>query len=112
MPTATMTAIPDSEFRISNLEVYPNPYNPRKGDLNISFEATGHTDKIIVRIYTVSYRRIMEETEYGDFYGRSDVSIASRKLARLANGTYYAVIAGEGNGKRALSKPVELIVLR
>lgn len=69
-------------------------------------------DKITVRIYTVSYRRIIEATEYGSFYGRSTMSIASRKLQRLANGTYYIVIVGEGNGKKAVSKPVEIIILK
>jgi hypothetical protein len=109
--TATVTVIPDSEFRILNLEVYPNPYRPRAGDLTFSFDATMPADKITVRIYTVSYRRIIEVTEYGSFYGRSTVSIASRKLQKLANGTYYIVIVGEGSGSKTISKPVELIVL-
>jgi hypothetical protein len=104
--------IPDSEFRISNLEAYPNPYNPRKGSLTLSFDVTAPVNKVEIRIYTVSYRRIMEITEYGSFYGRSVVTIASRKLVRLANGTYYMVVAAEGAGKKATSKPAELIILR
>jgi hypothetical protein len=101
------------KLEIKDVLAYPNPYRPRAGDLIFSFDATRPVNKISIRIYTVSYRRIIEETVYGDFYGRSAVTIASRKLQRLANGTYYVVISGEGSGgEKAASKPVELIILK
>lgn len=92
---------------------FPNPYSPgRVGSLSFEFDATGAINKVTVRIYTVSFRRIIEAAEYGNFYGRSAVTVASRKLSRLANGTYYVVLAGEGPEGKSVSKPVELIVLR
>jgi hypothetical protein len=118
LPTGTATATPtialdSGHLTLDNILIYPNPYRPRAGDLWLSFDSAGLLNKISVRIYTASYRRIIDVTEEGDFYGRPAVSVPSRKLERLANGTYYVVLAGEGAGSgRITSKPAELIILK
>jgi hypothetical protein len=76
------------------------------------FDAAGTADKITVRIYTVSFRRIISETVGGTYTGISNVSLAAYKLSKLANGAYYAVLEAEAGGQRAVSKPVELIILK
>jgi peptidoglycan/xylan/chitin deacetylase (PgdA/CDA1 family) len=111
--TATPTIIPGTELRITDLLAYPNPYNPAKGDLMFGFDTNITVDRVTIRIYTSAYRRIMEETESGGFYGRSVVIIKSWKLGELANGTYYVLVSGEAaDGKKAAAKIVELVILR
>jgi hypothetical protein len=77
------------------------------------FDATRTASKIVIRIYTAAFRRVLEETVNGPYTGISTVSIAAYKISRLANGTYYVVLLGEGAaGEKAVSNPMELIILR
>lgn len=66
-----------------------------------------------VRIYSVSYRRVLE-TECGAVNTKEVTVIITRdKIARLAAGTYFMVVSGKSNGgEKAVSKPQELIILK
>ena len=66
-----------------------------------------------VSIYTVGYRRIME-TQCGAANTKEvTVSIPSTRIRNLGSGTYYLIVTGKsGNKDTAVSKPVELIILR
>lgn len=69
--------------------------------------------KLSVRIYTVSFRRVIEEAEDIHAAGETALTLAGRKFSRLACGAYYVVITGEtAGGETAVSKPVELIILK
>ena len=77
------------------------------------FDAERTAVKITIRIYTASFRRVFEEPVNGPYAGRSVAMLAAYRISKLASGTYYVVLAGEGvAGEKAVSKPVELIILR
>src|ERR1035437_6975308 len=112
-PTATNTAVIGDKFEINNPVIYPNPYSLHGGGLIIGMDLTRPADRINIRIYTVSYRQIADITESGYFLGRVKLPVPDRYLDRLANGIYYMKAAGEGYGnEKAVSKPVQLIILR
>lgn len=111
--TATNTAVIGNKFEIKNPVIYPNPYSLHGGGLLIGMDLTRPADRINIRIYTVSYRQIADITESGHFLGRVKLPVPDRYLDRLANGIYYMRAAGEGYGnEKAVSKPVQLIILR
>jgi hypothetical protein len=100
-------------LEIKDPVIIPNPYNPAKGDLNIRMNLTGQAIKISIRVYTVSFRRVIEETQDVSVYGLADISFAGGKFSRLASGIYYVVIKGEtADGETAAAKPKVLIILR
>jgi photosystem II stability/assembly factor-like uncharacterized protein len=104
-----------NEFAVGDPMLYPNPYNPDKGDLNIRIRVSGYAKTISVRIYTMAFRRIIETTTAQT--GTGDVTAvipaASGMLSKLASGLYYLIVRGtDTSGKEAESKPVEMIILK
>jgi hypothetical protein len=74
---------------------------------------SGQADKIKVRVYTASYRRVMEEEFRGAFVDGMTVDVAARRFARLGNGTYYIIaLAESSSGEKATSKLKTLIIIR
>jgi hypothetical protein len=105
--------VPSDKLEIKDLVIVPNPYNPMYGDFGMQVNITMPVDKIAIRVYTVSLRRIIEETQQGTISGIRTLSLPARKFSRLASGLYYIVVLGEAaDGKKAVSKPVVMVVLR
>jgi hypothetical protein len=114
-PTFTGTVIPDKEeFKIEDVVIMPNPYNPGRSDLKIGFEITQASKVIKVRIYTSGFRLIKQIAQVGNYVvGRNTIYIESRYFKNLANGTYYIIITAMNNkGVSVNSKPVVLIILK
>lgn len=112
-PTFTPTTALGDKFGIRDVVLYPNQYNSQTGDLRISFDATRPAAKITIRIYTVSYRRILEKTIGGPFVRWSTLSIPAESISKFTNGVYYVLLSGESTeGEKAVSKPADLIILK
>jgi hypothetical protein len=113
-PTLTNTPVNNQALAINNIVIYPNPYNPDKGDLNVKFELTQPGKLIRVRIYTSGFRMIKKITQTGNFTaGGNIINIENEYLSRLANGTYYIILSVINNtGITENSKPEILIILR
>jgi hypothetical protein len=74
---------------------------------------TGRVDKIKVRMYTVSFRLIIETAP--SYTGTDTVILIlpPAVLKRLSIGTYYVLVStGSASGKKAASKPHLLVVLK
>jgi len=111
--TITATIIQSDKLEIKDLLMVPNPYNPGKGNFGVRMTLTRQVVKLSIRIYTVSFRRIVEETENISASGQVTLSFAMHKFSKLGCGMYYVVITGEtAGGEKAASKPEELIILK
>lgn len=114
---ATLTATPaDAEnFKITDVLIYPNPYNPELGmPLTIRADFSQKHRKIKVKLYTPSLRCI-RTFDFPDspWAGERSLSVASSGIAGLANGNYYYIITAENEkGEKAKSKIPSLIILK
>jgi hypothetical protein len=81
--------------------------------MKIKISITQPAHELKLRIYTVSFRRIME-VELGAAASKEiTVVVPSSKLKRLSPGTYYIVAAGGSeDGANAVSKPQPIIILK
>ena len=117
-PTYTQTLVPDSEeYKIEDIVIYPNPYNPRNGqDLNISFKVSKRSKMIKVRIFTTGLRLIKQIIFADKIFNAgiiNTVEIPNRYLVWLANGAYYVIIYAKNiDGAEVKSKPETLLILR
>jgi hypothetical protein len=68
---------------------------------------------IKIRIYTVSFRRVME-FDCGAFNDKDNTAIIpASQLDNLASGTYHTVVIGVSKtGDKAVSKPCEIIIIK
>ncbi len=66
--TSTSTQNENRELKIENVFIYPNPYNPDKGDLRIGIEISGNIKLIKIRIYTTGFRLIKQFIISEDFF--------------------------------------------
>jgi hypothetical protein len=110
----TNTVAISGQLVINNVVIYPNPYNPSKGNLRIRVEIEGISKIARVKIYTMGFRMIKQVTVVGNYVqGANTIDIDSRYLMKLANGTYYIVVSMvDERGKQVNSKPQVLIVLK
>jgi len=125
-PTFTATAIytgtitptvvsTQSTPTILNPIIYPNPYDPAgNGDLHIRLQITQEVKNISLKIYTVAFRLVKEETWDREFQaGEINLDVAPVEIYNLANGTYYCLITSETmDGKTIKSKPETIIILK
>jgi hypothetical protein len=117
-PTITFTpVIPPAPktFQILDTSIYPNPYNPATGDLNARVNLTNAAQKFILRVYTVSFRKVMEEEENPGPYssGTQTINVPAARFSRLASGTYYYRIEGESTaGGKAASAADKFVIIR
>jgi len=114
-PTATSTIIPDEEeLKVEDVVIYPNPYNPIKGDLHIGLNITQACKTMKVRIYTSGFRLVKQITQTGNYtVGRNVIDIESRYIKNLANGSYFVIITAiNKQGKQENSKPEILVILK
>ncbi len=112
-PTPTPTIIFSDKFEIKDVVIMPNPYNPAKRNFSAAANLTRPASRLTVIIYTVSFRRVLEESISVSAYGPCVLSFAAKKFKGLSNGTYYAVISGvTPGGMKAVSKPAVMIILK
>ncbi|MBP7793334.1 MAG: hypothetical protein KA120_09800 [Candidatus Goldbacteria bacterium] len=113
-PTQTQTGSQQSE--IDDVLIFPNPYNPDKGDLKISFKVTQESKTMKVKIYTMGFRKIKEIKFTDKTYeaGKTNVlKIPEKYLKDMAAGTYYAIIiAKNSEDAEVRSNPEVLIILK
>ncbi|MBP7793333.1 MAG: beta-mannanase [Candidatus Goldbacteria bacterium] len=114
--TPTQTATSSQQPEIDNVLIFPNPYNPDKGNLKISFNVMQKTEMVKVRIYTTGYR-LIKEIEFTDkIYNTGETctkEITDIHFNGMANGIYYIIVfAKNSEGKETKSKPEVLIILK
>jgi hypothetical protein len=108
---ATLTYTP-TEIATQEI-VYPNPYDPSKGDLNIIYNVSDPSDTVKVRFYTRALRLVMEESLYPAAAGMNKGSIHANLLNGLSNGIYfYAVVSRDKNGAEKSGVINKVIILR
>ncbi len=89
--TATVTVTP-AESDLVDIEFYPDPWYGQEGAV-ITFLLTQPADKVAVKVYTTSYRRVCEtwiETPPGGEYVKLEFD--DSWCRGLANGTYLYVV--------------------
>ena len=112
-PTPTATIFRGDKFEITGVLIYPNPYIYLAGDLNMKIDITRPAEDIKARIYSVSFRRLLEHDFNATDNKETVAVIPKAELSRLASGTYYVVITGRSTtGDKAVSKPQVLIILK
>jgi rhamnogalacturonan endolyase len=93
--------------------LYPNPYIASGGNLKIGFYSRSECSTVEFRLFTSSFRLVLDEKITGDFTGTSTAEINSKVLARFACGSYYYAIYTESaaaSGKRIMTGV--LIIMR
>jgi hypothetical protein len=112
-PTSTRTQIENRQLKIENLVLYPNPYNPTKGDLKINILITGQLKLIKVKIYTGGFRLIKQITYEGDYTGEEILTIDKRYLNNFANGVYHLNLAfKDKQGNEISNKILKILILK
>jgi non-lysosomal glucosylceramidase len=114
-PTATATPYNDAaNIAVSIENIYPCPYSPNSGALNIGFKLTKAVRFYKVKIYSVSFRLIKELYFSGTGSGGEYTApIPADVIRTMANGAYYAVVEAETSDSRdALSKPGILVIIK
>ncbi|HPD19014.1 MAG TPA: hypothetical protein PLF61_05060, partial [Candidatus Goldiibacteriota bacterium] len=114
--TAGFTPTDNKQIAINDVLIYPNPYNPGKGDLKISFNLTQESKIIKVRIFT-SGLRLIKYMEFQDKTYDAEktnvIEIPKKHFNEMASGAYYMIIfAKNSEGKETKSKPEVLIILK
>ncbi len=86
----------------------------KTGELYVLVQFSGNPEKVTMKIYTAAFRCIREETWKGGLsYPSCRLAIPARRLAGLANGTYYCVLEAEdAAGKKSSRKTQILVILR
>jgi len=89
----SLRAYSKPEEPVSGLLVYPNPFNPDKGDVNIRFNLT-ESGEIMLEIYTLTGDLVLRKKEYltGDEWGVQQNMSWNGKNGygtTAANGMYY-----------------------
>ena len=120
MPTSTVvitaTPLPLGTIGITDVLIYPNPIGPKDKSMNFKVKVTGSAVKMGIKIYTVSSRKIMDNYDkwnQGLSYPECTLNLPLRSLPDMANGIYYCIITAEDSkGKRAVSKPCIIVIIR
>jgi hypothetical protein len=116
-PTLTATPVLFSDqdlFEIKDTAVYPNPYNQARGNFRVYMNLTKPAVKLVLRVYTVSLRKVMEfEETNGTHYGNYTMNVSSGLFEKLAAGVYFYRLEGESaTGEKAFSTASEFIIIK
>jgi hypothetical protein len=113
LPSVTATITPQGNPAILEAVIYPNPVGAGQ-DLNIQVKISGCPAEMTLRIYTASFRRVIEQTwKSGLSYPSMLLTVPAAYLGRLSNGTYYYVLfMKDCAGLRVVSKRGTFIVLK
>jgi hypothetical protein len=111
--TATATVAWGNKFELTNILLYPNPYVYSAADLKIKIDISQPAKQVRARIYTASFRRIIEFDSGPSGNKETLVTIPVVQLKKFAAGTYYVVITVVSTtGGKAVSKSAVLVVLK
>jgi hypothetical protein len=117
--TWTTTLTPEQsdgqQLTIGNVIIYPNPCNPVKENLYVSFDVSQRVKLVKLTIYTVGYRKIKQITDVSKNYdpGEIRLTVENKYLMPFANGVYYVIIGVVNlQNEKVLSKPQKLIILK
>ncbi len=119
-PTITSNVIDKEIFEFDNgykLILFPNPVY-KDNDIKIKYKINGEESYIWVRIYTKSFRLIMEISYSKSKIimksdGSREITINKKLLNNLAKGVYnYVIIAKDKEGKEIKSKIGEIIIIK
>ncbi len=104
-PTATETIADAKEQEIKDVFTYPNPYNPKYGDINIKYSIKKHAGFIKMKIYSSSFR-LLKEIEIGRELpaGSYTAVVKASEIKYLSNGTYYFVFVDDAGIKSKTGK--------
>jgi hypothetical protein len=111
-PTSTQTVTENSGFKINSVLIYPNPAMAGKDQLNVHIDITQQPQSLNMKIYTASFRLIMDKTwPASSITGHYDVNIPANELANLASGTYYYVLTVEDEASGELKNKTGLFII-
>ncbi len=114
--TATETAIQETGGDITDQKplAYPNPYNCfMYPALNISFSSGEAVKQALVKIYTDSFRLVLDFKDGMSGTGMKNAVIPSSALRLFAPGIYYYIVELTfQDGRTGVSKPSILVMIR
>jgi hypothetical protein len=102
------------KYEVRDPVAYPNPYAPAAGNFSVRLKLTHATDRLVIKVYTVSFRKVIEaEDSPGTYSGAHTLSLSAAYFAKLASGTYYYRIEGESTaGEKAASIAEKFVIIR
>ena len=108
---------PEDEYQgvleILSKVFYPNPYKPGGEDINIEIVLNGSADACIIRIFTSSFRLVIERELGPQSHGINRRSYSGGGFERLSPGVYYYVIeCRDSAGGRASSGIGKMVIQR
>jgi hypothetical protein len=101
----------DDFFEIKDHTAGPNPYNGQ-GDLRVYFSSTRQCSAVTFKLYTNSFRLIRKFDLGSADSGPASRAIAQWNLNKLANGTYFYIITGEGLEGTVRSRAEKLLIVK
>jgi hypothetical protein len=110
-PTAQLA---QAVLKIVIVNIYPQPYDPDRGDLRILFNAGKNIISAEFDLYTSGYRLVRKVTDNEFKYsGENTLTVSAGRLKGLASGTYYFTLRGTADdGAAAMSKPETVIIIK
>ncbi|MCX8094449.1 MAG: T9SS type A sorting domain-containing protein, partial [Candidatus Goldbacteria bacterium] len=115
LPTHTYTQTPSSkeESQIKTINIYPNPFDPRKHDMRIFLLCNNQYKTAYVKIYTKSGRLIREIIKNNDEIINNTIKIENINFKNLANGIYLIIITIKDETEKIVNSHIQtLIILR
>ncbi len=111
--TPTATTVWGDKFVIQDILIYPNPVGPGPVDVKMNISITQAAAEITVKIYTVSFRHIMEIYLGAVNTKKITALIPAARIKHLSAGTYYVVVTGRSiGGEKVVSKLQTMIILK
>ncbi len=104
--TQVITAPPSEEV------VYPNPYDPGEGDLNVDYRIEASATTVKFTVFTSSYRMVLSADLGTAPAGYNSAAINRKYFEKLSNGSYMYLITYKTASGEKRSKIRELIVVR
>ena len=110
-PTAAESPVPESTP--AEVIVYPDPYDPEKGNLNIMYSLAEPESSVEFRLYTRGFRLIRQENLTAGIAGIKTDNVPADVFDGLSNGIYiYVLIIKGDDGMERPGKLREMIILR
>jgi hypothetical protein len=115
--TATITPAPTynqtGTLEITDLETWPNPYNPKTKKIYLGYTLTQDADEVALKIYSVSFRLVSEaKLSAADSAGKKIKKLNSINFNDMANGSYYYILTAKKSGKQSHSKANVILIIK